>query len=109
MNNTVESELKLWYKQPAKEWVEALPIGNGRLGAMVFGDVFHERIQFNEDTLWTGTPIREKGNNFSYINEARKLIFEEKYIEAQDIINEKIVDFARTNEICILTLMKKAM
>ena len=91
MNITVESELKLWYKQPAKEWVEALPIGNGRLGAMVFGDVFHERIQFNEDTLWTGTPIREKGNNFSYINEARKLIFEEKYIEAQDIINEKLL------------------
>jgi alpha-L-fucosidase 2 len=46
----------LWYAQPAEKWTEALPIGNGRLGAMVFGGVADERIQFNEDTLWTGQP-----------------------------------------------------
>ena len=46
----------LWYAQPAKVWNDALPIGNGRLGAMVFGGIADERIQFNEDTLWTGRP-----------------------------------------------------
>ena len=46
----------LWYREPAQRWVEALPIGNGRLGAMIFGDVPEARIQFNEDTVWTGTP-----------------------------------------------------
>jgi len=46
----------LFYRQPAKEWVEALPIGNGRLGGMVFGGVPAERIQLNEDTFWSGGP-----------------------------------------------------
>jgi len=48
--------LTLWYRRPATLWVEALPIGNGRFGAMVFGGIAHERIQFNEATLWTGEP-----------------------------------------------------
>ena len=48
--------LKLWYTQPAAKWEEALPVGNGRMGAMVFGGTADERIQFNEDTLWTGKP-----------------------------------------------------
>ncbi len=46
----------LWYAQPAAKWTDALPIGNGRLGAMIFGGVNDEHIQFNEDTLWTGQP-----------------------------------------------------
>ena len=46
----------LWYGQPASVWTEALPIGNGRLGAMVFGGTGHERLQLNEDTLWSGAP-----------------------------------------------------
>src|ERR1051325_3207965 len=50
------NSLVLWYRQPAKIWNEALPIGNGRMGAMIFGDVPEERIQFNEDTLWKGHP-----------------------------------------------------
>ena len=45
---------RLWYRQPAKEWVEALPLGNGRLGCMVFGRTAQERLQLNEDTLWAG-------------------------------------------------------
>ena len=52
-----ESSLKLWYKQPAQEWVEALPLGNGRLGAMVFGKVNKELVQLNEETLWSGRPV----------------------------------------------------
>lgn len=85
------NELKLWYRQPAKEWVEALPIGNGRLGAMIFGDVFNERIQFNEDTLWTGMPITEEMGSLAYLEKARKLIFSGEYLEAQKIINENLL------------------
>ncbi len=51
------TDLRLWYLQPAAEWVEALPVGNGRLGAMVFGGVASERIQFNEDTVWQGRTL----------------------------------------------------
>ena len=50
------SRLELWYDQPAAKWNEALPIGNGRMGAMIFGGVTNEQIQFNESTLWTGHP-----------------------------------------------------
>jgi len=50
------NDLQLWYRQSAIKWTEALPVGNGRLGAMIFGGVTNERIQFNEDTLWTGHP-----------------------------------------------------
>ena len=49
---------KLWYTQPASQWVEALPIGNGRLGAMVFGDPANQVIQLNENTVWAGQPNR---------------------------------------------------
>jgi alpha-L-fucosidase 2 len=49
-----KSPLVLWYKQPATIWNEALPIGNGRLGAMVFGGVANEHLQLNEDTVWAG-------------------------------------------------------
>ncbi len=46
----------LWYTRPAKNWVEALPLGNGRLGAMIFGDPAAEHVQFNEESLWSGFP-----------------------------------------------------
>ena len=54
--------LSLWYRLPAREWVEALPVGNGRLGAMVFGKVNEELIQLNESTLWSGGPARTNVN-----------------------------------------------
>ena len=53
-----DTYLKLWYTQPAKQWVEALPVGNGRLGAMVYGDPSKELIQLNESTVWAGSPYR---------------------------------------------------
>src|SRR6478735_5399287 len=59
---------KLWYKKPAKVWTEALPVGNGRLGAMVFGGVSEELIQLNEATLWTGGPVRTNVNPNAYAN-----------------------------------------
>ena len=49
-----DESLKLWYKQPAEKWEQALPLGNGRLGAMVFGTVDTERFQMNEESLWAG-------------------------------------------------------
>ncbi|MEO6851933.1 MAG: glycoside hydrolase family 95 protein, partial [Mucilaginibacter sp.] len=63
-----QTNLKLWYKQPAKVWTEALPVGNGRLGAMVFGGVKQELIQLNESTLWTGGPVRTNVNPEAYAN-----------------------------------------
>ena len=50
------NDLKLWYDEPAVQWVEALPVGNGRLGAMVFGDPASERLQLKEETVWAGQP-----------------------------------------------------
>jgi alpha-L-fucosidase 2 len=70
------SDLKLWYDKPASKWEEALPIGSGRLGAMVFGGAGQERIQFNEDTLWTGKPhdyVRDGAGD--HLDEIRKLVF----------------------------------
>lgn len=84
-----QSNLRLWYNQPANEWVEALPIGNGRLGAMVFGGIQTERIQFNEDTLWTGVPrdyINPKA--LETLPKVRQLLFEGKQGEAQDVAND---------------------
>lgn len=51
-----DSALSLWYRRPAREWVEALALGNGRLGAMMFGGIDEEQLQLNEDTLWAGGP-----------------------------------------------------
>jgi alpha-L-fucosidase 2 len=55
-NSQIGNDLKLWYEHAASSWEEALPIGNGRLGAMVFGGPAVDRIQFNEETLWSGRP-----------------------------------------------------
>jgi len=76
--------LKLWYQQPAEKWVEALPLGCGRLGAMVFGGVENERIQFNEDTLWSGGPheYHRKGA-VKYLSDIRQLIFDDKQERAE--------------------------
>ncbi|MCR1950648.1 glycoside hydrolase family 95 protein [Clostridium sp. DSM 100503] len=83
---------RLWYKEKAEEWVEALPLGNGSLGAMVLGDVFKERIALNEDTLWTGIP-KDKTNYEAkkYLDKARELIDKEEYFEAQKLMNEKML------------------
>src|SRR5437660_661921 len=65
--------LSLWYRQPAKVWTEALAIGNGRLGAMVFGGIEHERLQLNEDTLWAGAPYDPSNTNaLKFLPEARR-------------------------------------
>ncbi len=83
------SPLALWYRQPASEWVEALPIGNGRLGAMVYGGVNHEWLQLNEESLWTGHPIaRRQPNAQAALARARELLFAGQYVEAQRVIEQ---------------------
>ncbi|MBF8963607.1 glycoside hydrolase family 95 protein [Pontibacter sp. FD36] len=82
---------KLWYKQPAGNWNEALPLGNGRLGAMVFGQPAQEQLQLNEETVWAGEP----GNNVltalhSALPEIRALINAGRHKEAHDLASEKI-------------------
>ena len=87
-----ESQLKLWYQQPAKNWNEALPVGNGRIGAMVFGGVSSERIQINEDSLWSGAPQdADNPEALEALPEIRALLFEGKYAEAQKLANGKLV------------------
>jgi alpha-L-fucosidase 2 len=77
------NDLKLWYRQPASVWTEALPIGNGRLGAMVFGGIETERIALNEDTLWSGSPKPWNNRDAKKVlPEVRRLVMEEKYHEA---------------------------
>jgi len=68
------SDLELWYRQPARQWTEALPIGNGRLGAMVFGGVGQEHLQLNEDTLWAGGPYSQVSPDaLAHLDEVRRL------------------------------------
>jgi alpha-L-fucosidase 2 len=82
----------LFYRQPAREWVEALPIGNGRLGGMVFGGVPAERIQLNEDTFWSGGPYDPiNPEALQYLPKVRQLIWEGRYKEAQDLADEKLM------------------
>jgi alpha-L-fucosidase 2 len=84
--------LTLWYRQPAKEWTQALPVGNGRLGAMVFGGVDKERLQLNEVSLWSGSPQdADNPEALAALHEVRKLIFDGKYREANAIANKKLV------------------
>ncbi|WP_273214906.1 glycoside hydrolase family 95 protein [Runella zeae] len=95
--------LKLWYKQPAsattpdskegwkddQEWLKALPIGNGNIGAMVFGDVNKERVQLNEKTLWSGSPFdNDNPEAPKYLDEIRNLLFEGKFKEATALTNK---------------------
>src|SRR6478735_3336961 len=105
------SALSLWYRAPASdhpllpldaprparqagtaEWVRALPLGNGRLGAMVFGGVVHERLQLNEDTLWAGRPYDPVNPEArAALPEVRRLIADRKYAEAAKLVDAKVM------------------
>lgn len=76
--------LKLWYNKPSQKWTDALPIGNGRMGGMIYGTVDTERLQFNEQTLWTGQPrAYQREGAYKYLKPIRRLIFEGKQKEAE--------------------------
>ena len=80
-------DLKLWYQQPAKVWTEALPLGNSRLGAMVYGGVVNEQIQLNEETVWGGGPHRnDSPKAFGVLPKVRELIFAGREKEAEKVM-----------------------
>jgi alpha-L-fucosidase 2 len=82
----------LWYDRPALEWVEALPVGNGRIGAMIFGGVRNERLQLNEDTLWGGGPYDPANPEArAALPEVRRLVFSGEYEKATDLVTAKVM------------------
>lgn len=86
----IESCVRLWYRGPAAKWDEALPLGNGKLGAMVFGRTREEVLQLNEDSIWAGPPVPEQPKGIrSVIDEARRLLFAGNYIEAQKLVEAR--------------------
>jgi len=83
---------RLWYRQPAREWIEALPVGSGKLGAMVFGGVAAERLQLNEDTLWAGGPYDPANPEaLAALPEIRRLIDAGEYAKATQLAEAKFM------------------
>ncbi|WP_029905176.1 glycoside hydrolase N-terminal domain-containing protein [Prevotella sp. 10(H)] len=84
-------DLKLWYKRPAKQWVEALPLGNSRLGAMVFSDPAREQLQLNEETMWGGGPYRnDSPNMLNVLSQVRTLIFNGQEKDAENLLDKNM-------------------
>jgi len=91
------TDLKLWYDKPASIWNEALPLGNGRLGAMVFSDPAVERLQLNEETIWAGSPnSNAHSKSIEALPKVRQLVFDGKFAEAQDLATRDIM--SQTND-----------
>ena len=91
VNCTVQENdvLKLWYEKPAAKWEEALPVGNGRLGAMIYGGTAEDHIQFNEETLWSGGPHDYSNEGASrHLGKIRELIWQGKQKEAEELALE---------------------
>ena len=85
-------DLELWYKQPARTWTDALPVGNGRIGGMVFGDFRHENIQLNEESVWAGTQMNNNNPAASaHLGEIQQAIFRQEYKNALDLANKYMV------------------
>ena len=92
VNETASNHLTLWYKQPAKVWDEALPVGNGRLGAMVFGNPLEERIQINEESIWAGCPVNNNNpGSLAHLPEVQKALFESRFKDAWQLANDNML------------------
>ncbi|MDR2039551.1 MAG: glycoside hydrolase family 95 protein [Bacteroidales bacterium] len=86
------SDLRLWYRQPAAGWVEALPVGNGRLGGMVFGHPVNERIQLNEESLWAGSQINSNNPDaLKNLKEIQQLVLDGKLSEASQLATKSML------------------
>jgi alpha-L-fucosidase 2 len=86
------SGLALWYDKPARQWIEALPVGNGRLGCMVFGGVDAERLQLNEVSVWSGSPQdSDNSDALAALPEVRRLLFDGKYTQANALAMKKLI------------------
>ena len=93
-----DNAMKLWYERPAALWVEALPLGNGRLGSMVFGDPVHEQFQLNEETIWGGSPYNNTNPKAKEaLDEIRRLIFAGENMKAQELCGPAICSPAGAN------------
>ena len=91
------SDLRLLYREPAQKWEEALPLGNGRLGAMVYGGVAQEHIQFNEETLWTGKPrYYARPGAHKHLGRIRQLLFAGRQREAQELMARSFMSVPRS-------------
>lgn len=91
-SETKGGKLKMWYDKPATVWNEALPVGNGRLGAMIYGDPAAEKIQLNEETFWSGGPSRnDNPKALEALPKIRELIFNGKFKEAETMVNENML------------------
>lgn len=89
---TLNWENRMWYNKPAAWWLEALPIGNSRMGAMVYGGTDKEEIQLNEETFWSGGPHNNNSTtSLQHLQEVRDLIFEGKEKEAEGVINREFI------------------
>ena len=89
---TEQKDCMMWYDAPAEIWLEALPLGNSHLGAMVYGGVPSEQIQFNEETFWSGGPHNNNSTqSLEHLQEVRDLIYEGKETEAEQIINQYFI------------------
>ena len=87
----LQNRNELWYERPAEVWTEALPLGNGRLGAMVYGTPGVEQIQLNEETLWAGSPNKNFNKEaLSYLPQIRQLLVEGKWLEAQTLCTQHV-------------------
>ncbi|MDR1758151.1 MAG: glycoside hydrolase family 95 protein [Bacteroidales bacterium] len=87
--SNANSSWKLWYDRPANKWVEALPLGNGRLGVMVFGQPSQERLQLNEETIWAGEPNDQNPPEArANLKKVQDLIFQKRFLEAEALVNE---------------------
>jgi alpha-L-fucosidase 2 len=102
----VPSELRIWFTRPAENWNEALPVGNGRLGAMVFGGIENERLQLNEESVWTGKSRWDANPDaLKNLPKVRQLLFEGKYSEAEKLAQSGILgSFRRDNASSYQTL-----
>ena len=93
-NNSFDPAATLWYSAPAQKWEEAIPVGNGRLGAMVFGKYKEERIQLNEETYWSGGPYSTVvKDGFKVLPEIQKKVFEGKYLEAHNLFGRNLMGY----------------
>ena len=87
-----DNNQRLWYDRPASHWLEALPLGNSRMGAMVYGGVYEEEIQLNEETFWSGGPHNNNSEtSLQYLPKVRQLIFDGKEKEAEEIVNREFI------------------
>ena len=92
-------DMVLWYKQPGDKWLEGLPLGNGIIGAMVFGGVPQERIALNESSFWSGRPHNyDDPQAFQYFSRIRELVFAEKFKEAEKMVDDHFYGIPKSQE-----------